>query len=85
MACEYCEVKEKHIGKIQGFNAFMTEPTTVKKYEFSGYTFEIRMNGAMKRIEFDVESKDGEGMFCGNAVDINFCPMCGRDLRGDDK
>lgn len=80
MACEYCEKKEKPIGKIQGFNAFITEPKTIKEYEFSGYSFKISLNGAMSRIEFEVESKEDTDMFCANAISINFCPMCGVKL-----
>lgn len=82
MMCECCKEISYQTGRLLDYEAFMTLPAIVYEFDFDDYLFEFGINAALRCIGIEARSKDGKASEYRN-VAISFCPMCGRDLRGD--
>ena len=86
MACEYCNVK------IPGKNAAIRcgnypigKPFFTNKDEYGIYVYAVisHKNGCLAIPDEDEWRLNYTSGGAGHYIPINYCPICGRDLRGD--
>lgn len=75
--CKFCEGNERISGEYHGQGILPARTMITSLFGFGDSVYGIRYDTDTNLLGFD----NSEGEYAEGFVKINYCPMCGRDLR----